>query len=238
MNATSLTMLRAGDIDYRPCFWSIVSISAWDSVSYLRSDLASSAAAQYVCSSFLALVRPSNPEDLETNHVSVFPVQRASADSLPQTFVPIAPCSVGDRQALDPGPNFPGFLRGADFLIDTSPRITLVGLCEAGFDPDRHSLSHEATQYFRSIELADRHVHEKISAAASRFDEDDDLSSALRSYHPFAFYGSSLPRVHVKLGWNEVDLVEDLFVQTADFLEDIRTVDECVSSVCAFPLFS
>ncbi|KAJ7075587.1 hypothetical protein B0H15DRAFT_866352 [Mycena belliarum] len=94
-------------------FWAVIKPSAVHSVAYLKSSLATSAAAQVKGGEYLALVLdPNTPAilggRLEPNSgiTSAYLVQ-PSRYPLPDAFLPIAPCGVGTRKPVTPDFEWP-----------------------------------------------------------------------------------------------------------------------------------
>jgi hypothetical protein len=83
--------------------WAIISPSARQSVTYLNSSLATSAANEVQRSDYLAIVLPSKPVRTLPRSYTAYLVQSAS-HPLSETYLPISPYRTGPRKP--PVPDF------------------------------------------------------------------------------------------------------------------------------------
>ncbi|KAJ7198336.1 hypothetical protein GGX14DRAFT_666626 [Mycena pura] len=132
--------------------WALISPSAHHSVAYLRSPLATSSAAAIQCGEYLVLVKLATSQALQTDYGNAYLVQ-PSRLPLPQTYLPIAPCPIGPREALCPGFQWPF----EQCVIDTSQVISLEPVyANPPANNTRFELSDRASDLFLSFVATDR----------------------------------------------------------------------------------
>ncbi|KAJ7191627.1 hypothetical protein GGX14DRAFT_481170, partial [Mycena pura] len=127
--------------------WALISPSAHHSVSYLLSPLATSSAAAIQCGEYLVLVKLAPCQALQTDYGDAYFIQ-PSRLPLPQTYLPIAPCCIGPREALCPGFEWPF----EQCVIDTSRFISLEPVyANPPANNVRFELSDRASDFFLSV---------------------------------------------------------------------------------------
>ncbi|KAJ7723005.1 HAD-like domain-containing protein [Mycena maculata] len=109
--APSLSFLLTTMQEMSRYIWAVISPSAPDSVAYMESAFATSAAVSLRRREYLALVfEPSLSFDTlltRGQYAVAYLVQSASHYPLPDTYLPIAPCRLGTREPLVPGFDWP-----------------------------------------------------------------------------------------------------------------------------------
>ncbi|KAJ6517267.1 hypothetical protein C8R47DRAFT_1205501 [Mycena vitilis] len=93
--------------------WAILSPSARESVAYLESTLATSAAADVKCGDYLALVKIRPETDVLSDDSVLAYLVQPSHYPLPDTYLSILPCQLGTREQLEPGFEWP-FVQSID----------------------------------------------------------------------------------------------------------------------------
>ncbi|KAJ6517197.1 hypothetical protein C8R47DRAFT_1312757 [Mycena vitilis] len=130
--------------------WAIVCPSAQDSVAYLESALATSAAADLKCGEHLALVKIESEAVAEWDDTVLAFLVQPSDYALPDTYLPILPCQVGSREPLVPGFDWP-FVHS---VVDTSRKFIFDPVVIPSEGP-RRVISDAASCLFTTIHRED-----------------------------------------------------------------------------------
>ncbi|KAJ6478079.1 hypothetical protein C8R47DRAFT_1288372 [Mycena vitilis] len=142
----------------RRYFWALLSPSALDSVAYLHSAFATSAATELEAGQYLALVvnaKPYTPPEGPPVYSTLAYLVQPCDSPIPLTCLPIAPYRVGSREPLVPDFEWPF----GDCVINTGKIFS----CELVL-PDVEALSNarflsaDAARYFNSIQSEDHSV--------------------------------------------------------------------------------
>ncbi|KAJ7216199.1 hypothetical protein B0H12DRAFT_343713 [Mycena haematopus] len=134
--------------------WAIVHPSAVQTVAYANSELVTAAAQAIKCRQYLALVLERPPRTWDRSWLA-FIVEPATLSPLPQTWLPIRPCTLGTREPLDPGFEWPF----DDCVVNTSDvnpvtAIFIPDFIDTGKSP--HVLSQSEADRFDEVFMKDR----------------------------------------------------------------------------------
>ncbi|KAF7373449.1 hypothetical protein MSAN_00554600 [Mycena sanguinolenta] len=137
--------------------WAVIQPSPVPTVEYAKSELLTAAAREIKCRQYLALVLEQPPNRFGRWSWIAFIVEPATLCPLPQTYLPIRPCTsqTRDSEPLDPGFEWPF----AECVVNTSDVNPVTGI----FVPDvidtgkaPYVLSESEAVRFREVFMKDR----------------------------------------------------------------------------------
>ncbi|KAJ7172773.1 HAD-like domain-containing protein [Mycena crocata] len=128
--------------------WAVIRPSALRTVAYMNSEFVTAAAGEIECRQYLALVLE-RPLSKLLNTWIAFLVEPCNPGNLPRTYLPIWPCTLGDREPLRPGFDWPF----GDCIVNTQ-RASIVP-CSVESNNSPHILPSSEANRFRSLFVRD-----------------------------------------------------------------------------------